>query len=333
MVSGVAEKQEQKNGSGSTGLIVQPNRMMAANIAEATSYATTMGKFYADTGVAGVKTTAGGTVLALVCAARGLDPFQFAAQYHIIDGKCQLQAHAILARMHNAGVDVEWNDIGDSGTAEAVFTKKGKKPITFRFSLDDAKRAGASFKPDSAWTKTPDAMLRASVTRKAAKIVCPELLFDDVDPVEWPVIEGEFTKVENDPPKRTAAEIAQRQKELAATATVTPALTSTPAATKQADTVIDVASEPAAKPTAAAAAAVEEAPFPNGADLQQMFDRTKATNDLTSLLEKAGVAVSAFLGKLASANPAIKTMDDVPDEVIASTVAKLHDKFGIVAKN
>lgn len=325
MVSGVAEKQE-KNGSGGTALIVQPSRMMAANIAEATTYATTMGKFFADAGVAGVKTTAAGTVLALVLAARGEDPFRFAAQYHIIDGKCQLQAHAILARMHNAGIDVEWNDIGDSGTAEAVFTKKGKKPLTFRFSLDDAKRAGVSFKPDSAWTKTPDAMLRASVTRKAAKIVCPELLFDDVDPVEWPVIEGEFTKVENDPPKRTPEQIAQRQKELAATATASV----TPAATKQADTVIDVTPEPAAKPTAAV---VEDAPFPSGADLQQMFDRTKATNDLTSLLEKAGVAVSAFLGKLASANPTIKTMDDVPDEVIANTVTKLQDKFGIVAKN
>src|SRR5689334_22164781 len=67
-----------------------------------------LGDIYWKANVAGVKTKEQGQCLALVCMAKGIDPFTFAEEYHMVDGKPTLQAHNILKRIRRAGHDVDW---------------------------------------------------------------------------------------------------------------------------------------------------------------------------------------------------------------------------------
>ena len=146
-----------------------------------------LGDIYWKANVAGAKTKEQGQCLALVCMAKGIDPFTFAEEYHMVDGKPTLQAHNILKRIRRAGHDVEWkSDLDATDKAEAVFTVGGRA-TTVRYSIAEAQKSVSSFAKDgSPWQKTPAAMLRAAVLRKGAKALCPEVLTGEVDPEEFP---------------------------------------------------------------------------------------------------------------------------------------------------
>ena len=131
-----------------------------------------MGKAYAFAGVAGCKTPQEGECLAWALLEMRKNWIEFAGEYHMIQGKPTLQAHAILARMRKAGAKVDWIDDGESRQkAEADFTLEGKK-TRIAYSMATAQQAGI-VKRDSGWDKNPAAMLRAAMTRKAAKMLCP----------------------------------------------------------------------------------------------------------------------------------------------------------------
>jgi hypothetical protein len=176
-------------------------------------FVTTMGKALAQSGVGGAKTQAQGECLAFACLCKRMDPFEFSANYHLIDGKPQLQAHAILARMKRAGAKVRWiKDGEDLIEASAEFDIEGTK-TTISYTAENAKRAQV-VKKDSAWDKTPAAMLRAAMTRKAAKMLMPEILVGDVDPEEF--ASDEQSAAVSVAPVRTAEEVAKRREELLA---------------------------------------------------------------------------------------------------------------------
>ena len=107
-------------------------------IADPLAFVEKMGKAYATAGVAGCKTAAQGECLAWALLEMKKNWVEFAGEYHMVDGKPTLQAHAILARMRRAGVKVKWiNDGDDLKFASAEFTFEGNVRV-ITYSWDDA---------------------------------------------------------------------------------------------------------------------------------------------------------------------------------------------------
>jgi hypothetical protein len=131
-----------------------------------------LGGMFAKSGLLGVQTEAQGAVLAMTCIAERISPLEFARTYHIIEGKPSMRADAMQSRFCQAGGRVKWIRYDDT-EARAVFSYDGND-CEMSFSIEDAKRAGL-VRPNSGWTKHPDAMLRARLVSKAVRMLCPSV--------------------------------------------------------------------------------------------------------------------------------------------------------------
>lgn len=279
-----------------------------------------LGDIYWKANVAGVKTKEQGQCLALACMAKGIDPFTFAEEYHMVDGKPTLQAHNILKRIRRAGHDVEWkSDLDAADKAEAVFTVGGRS-TTVRYSIAEAQKSVATFdKPGSAWQKTPAAMLRAAVLRKGAKALCPEVLTGEVDPEEFPeatVKVGPAVISVAESPAATEA----RRRELQAMSTGGNAATVEQAETSE--SVIDAQVE---KPSATEAPPFEvpdrPAPSPENAKL------TGLLMEIEVVAGKVGLTRVQLEERLKQANPSFVGLENLEigaaEQLLANLTAKL----------
>ena len=350
VTSGVVENGSAKDLAGSAGAMMLPamgtqrggGGALAAfsdanpkpgSLAEAIQAAEKVGGWLANGLMFGVKTTAQGAVLYLTCSARGMDMMEFDAKYHITAGRVTKKATTLLAEMIAEGVEVDWLDIGETKEkASATFTARGKKPLTFTTTLQDAANAGwyDPKKKDSAWVCSTGSMLRADVVRKAARVVCPKLFLDVSDDMnDYEAAETTATK------EAPAARKPLTPKDAAKVATA-------PVAPPVADpTIIETTIEKVEQPpfvtneqAAAQAAATSTAPtppaasFPTAADLAEMAEPDRIRAELKQVLQAQGVTVEQFVSLVNSRNPELKatTLAEVPDETITSATAKLRAK-------
>jgi hypothetical protein len=133
-----------------------------------------MGEFLATSGLFGCEKKEQGIVLALACMCERKNPLEIARTYHIIEGKLSMKADAMLAAYRVKGGKLKWLQADDKA-AIAEFTFEGST-ITISYTEDDAKAAGyIPAKPTSGWNKNRAAMLRARLSSKAVRMLCPEV--------------------------------------------------------------------------------------------------------------------------------------------------------------
>ena len=110
----------------------------------------------------------------------GLAPMQALQNIAVINGKPSVYGDAAMALVQNNPVceDIE-EFIEDEGTpnpvAVCVAKRKGRKPVTARFSVEDAKRAGLWGK-QGPWTQYPKRMLQMRARGFALRDAFPDVL-------------------------------------------------------------------------------------------------------------------------------------------------------------
>lgn len=305
-------------------------------VTDVVGFVTTMGKAFGFSGVGGCKTQEQGQVLAFACLCKRMDPFTFSARYHLVEGKPQMQAHIILAGMHKGGCKIDWVHDGDDGVAaEATFCVSGQQPKSIRYTMTDAKKSGV-VKDGSAWVKSPGAMLRAAVVRKAAKMLMPWVLEDDCDPEEfeaWQAATPTNGTAVAAAATRSPEEIEKRRQELQATATA-----GTAPVQATAETIIDVQVE---KPATTESAPVQEtAPFVAESTPVQTSTAVSANNELTAVLLSIqqivtgpmGMKLADFEAGLKVKNPAFTGLQSLDVARAKNLLANLEAKYS-AAKN
>jgi hypothetical protein len=225
----------------------------------------TLGEAFQKSPMLGITTPADGMVLAIVCMADGITPFDFIKKYHIIEGRPSMRADAMAAEFRRRGGKVRWLQLGDKGVAEAEFEFEGQT-LRGSFSLDDARRMlgrdkdgkDRIDKPNGNWQKNPDAMLRARLLSNFIRIMAPEIVAGVYTPEE---VQDFADDVAVKPAAARKAVADRRQAEVAeAVAAVAPAQVATP------EPVIEVEFEPKPQPAPAPVEAPPVTEVPNAID-------------------------------------------------------------------
>lgn len=135
-----------------------------------------LGTALAKSGLFGCDRAEQGQALMLICMSERKSPTEILRNFDIVEGKLRKKALAILAEFRQRGGKHKWLADGSDGqTAEIELTFEGQT-IRSRFTMDDARRANASFKPGSSWVKTPGNMLRARAASNGVAMLCPEVV-------------------------------------------------------------------------------------------------------------------------------------------------------------
>ena len=133
------------------------------------------GVMMAKSGMFGCDNENAGKVLAMICMCEKKSPTEIIRQYDIVSGKLRKKALASFADFRAKGGKVKWLKTGEDGLeAKAEFTFEGQT-ITVGFTIEQAKKSDASFKPGSNWVKTPGNMLRARCCSNAIAMLAPEI--------------------------------------------------------------------------------------------------------------------------------------------------------------
>lgn len=129
----------------------------------------------------------------------GIPPLQSFSSITVINGKPCLAAELMLALCYQRvkGFQATFTTPPDRQHLECtiVVQRGGGQPQTFRFSMEDANRAGV-VRQGSPWTKFPAAMLRARAVSAACRAVCPDAIMGCYTPEEMggEVLEGEVVE-------------------------------------------------------------------------------------------------------------------------------------------
>jgi hypothetical protein len=157
-----------------------------------------------------------GQALAIVAAGRelGLGVMQSLRGLNIIKGKITLSASTQLALLIRAGIKFRWIEQTDKA-AEIEFSRAGMEPAKFRFTIEDAQRAGLQ---GDNWKKYPGNMLRARAISNGARAYAPDVLDGVYDPAELsadgpplsPQMVGTVEVHEPESKQRRAASVKER---------------------------------------------------------------------------------------------------------------------------
>lgn len=116
----------------------------------------------------------------------GIPPLQAFASITVIGGKPAMSAELMLALIYQRcpGAKVTYRTPPEKQQAEAefVFQRPKGDAQTFRFTLEDAQRAGITNNPT--WKKYPAAMLRARCVSAGARAVFPDCIMGCYTPEE-----------------------------------------------------------------------------------------------------------------------------------------------------
>lgn len=126
-----------------------------------------------------VDTLAKALTIALKGKELGIPPLQAFSSISVINGKPCLSAELMLALVYQKipGAKVTLTTPLDKQNTEATLEaqRPGGTPQLFRFTIEDAKRAGL-VQPRTPWEKFPAAMLRSRVISAACRAVFPDAL-------------------------------------------------------------------------------------------------------------------------------------------------------------
>lgn len=129
----------------------------------------------------------------------GIPPLQAFSSIGVINGKPCLSAELMLALCYQRvkGFQAAFTTPPEKQNDECtiVMTRPGGQPQSFRFTMQDAQRAGV-VRQGSPWQKFPAAMLRARAISAAARAVCPDAIMGCYTPEEMggEVMEAEIVE-------------------------------------------------------------------------------------------------------------------------------------------
>jgi hypothetical protein len=142
---------------------------------EPTKAIESFGRWIAKSGMFGCTREEQGMVIIIACIEMGIGLVEFSQTFDIMhNGKLRKKALAAQVEFENLGGTVRWIDCGENRqTAEVELTFKGQSR-TFKFTLDDAKRAKV-FKTDGAWETWTADMLCARALSRGISRMCPRV--------------------------------------------------------------------------------------------------------------------------------------------------------------
>lgn len=108
----------------------------------------------------------------------GIGPAESLRSFCIVNGKTDLYGAAVPARLHRAGLRVNWiESTGEVAHAELVDIKTGTVIGSERYTIDDARKAGLyPAKADSPWFKYTKDMLRYKCMARLIRFNCAHVL-------------------------------------------------------------------------------------------------------------------------------------------------------------
>jgi hypothetical protein len=131
-----------------------------------------MGNMFAKSGMFGCQKPEQGQVLALACFTEKKSPFEIMKTYHIINGKLEMKAAAMVAKFIERGGKVKWTSkLVDKDKASAIFTTKDGDVYEEEYTIEDAKQEGLL--SNANWKKAPADMLRARLSSKLIRMIDP----------------------------------------------------------------------------------------------------------------------------------------------------------------
>lgn len=160
----------------------------------------------AKSGIFGLKTPEQALALMLVAQAEGRHPAMAARDFDIIQGRPALKAKAKLARFQQAGGVIRWEKRENDECAATFSHPQAPVPISIRWSMDDAKRAGLAEK--ETWQRYPRQMLAARVISEGVDATYPDaggLMYVPEEVVDFEPAEVVLTNVKPAPPKNNGA--------------------------------------------------------------------------------------------------------------------------------
>jgi hypothetical protein len=178
-----------------------------------------MGEWISKSGLFGCEKVEQGMVLAMASYSERRPITDICRRFHIVKGKLAMKAEAMLAEFNQRGGKHVWVK-SDDKVATLRLSYDQFKDFEVSFTIKDAERAGlcgtegAMNKGQNgpgSWQKMPDAMLRARVTSKAIRMVCPE------------IVAGVYTPEEVNDEIRPTAHVETRSLLSSAPAPTTPA--------------------------------------------------------------------------------------------------------------
>jgi hypothetical protein len=143
----------------------------------------------------------------------GLSAMQSVASLHIIDGKPSLGVNAILELLLRGGVKYTIKENTDKA-CRLVFHRPGWEPLEQAYTIEDAKRAGLTDRPN--WKKyTPDLLFARCVARGGRRIgadllggaYLPEEVDDGSASIDEPKTLAEYTVSDAGPVTDKRAEL------------------------------------------------------------------------------------------------------------------------------
>jgi hypothetical protein len=136
----------------------------------------------------GIRSADQAVTLFMVAQAEGLHPIQAMRRYHIIQGQVSLRTDAMLADFMQRGGKINWIEVTHEA-CEAEFHSPGLvEPLKYRWTMEDAKRAGLSGKDN--WRKDPRSMLKARVISGGLRLADPASVVGLYPPEEVQDFEG-----------------------------------------------------------------------------------------------------------------------------------------------
>jgi len=125
----------------------------------------------------------------------GLSPLQALQNIAVINGKPSVYGDAALALVQASPVCEDIQESIEGETAICTALRRGRKPVTARFSVDDAKRAGLWGK-QGPWTQYPKRMLQMRARGFALRDAFPDVLkglITSEEAMDYPVDKGGYT--------------------------------------------------------------------------------------------------------------------------------------------
>lgn len=132
----------------------------------------------------------------------GLAPLQALQNLAVINGKPSVYGDAAMALVQNSPVCEDIEEYLDGETAVCVARRTGRKPVTAKFSVDDAKRAGLWGK-QGPWTQYPKRMLQMRARGFALRDAFPDVLKGLItieEAQDYPTESQEFSVDRQEPP-------------------------------------------------------------------------------------------------------------------------------------
>lgn len=146
-----------------------------------------------------IKTLAQAITIAWKGYELGVPPLQSFSSITVIKGKPCLSSELMLALIYQRvkGANVTFVTAPDKQATECEIEmqRPGGKPQSFRFTIEDARKAGI-ITSNSAWEKYPAAMLRARAISAGARAVFPDAIMGCYTPEELggePILDAEFS--------------------------------------------------------------------------------------------------------------------------------------------